>query len=57
VALPARVQRSDSWSARMREQYGLDTSAFGYDPEGRREGGAPPLLTRKEQRRGWCAVM
>jgi hypothetical protein len=59
VALPARVQRSDSWSARMREQYGLDTSAFSYEPEGRRGGGGggAPLITRRRQRSGWCAVM
>ena len=24
--------RTDAWSTRMREKYGLDTSDFGYDP-------------------------
>ena len=31
-------RREDPWSVRMRDKYGLDTSQFGYDPEG----GQPP---------------
>jgi hypothetical protein len=65
VALPQRVQRSDSWTQRMRERYNLDTSTFGYDPEGQEGqegqggggGGGAPLITPKEQRQGLCALM
>lgn len=31
--VPQRSPRNDSWSRRMQEQYGLDTSGFSYDPE------------------------
>ncbi len=31
--LPPRVTRDDSWSRRMREQYGVDTSMLSYDPQ------------------------
>ncbi|KXZ46069.1 hypothetical protein GPECTOR_47g344 [Gonium pectorale] len=33
TGLPPRVQRNDSWSRRMREQYGIDTSILSYNPE------------------------
>ncbi|GIL61380.1 hypothetical protein Vafri_15843 [Volvox africanus] len=31
--LPPRLVREDSWSRRMREQYGVDTSMLSYNPE------------------------
>ncbi|GFR50646.1 hypothetical protein Agub_g12895, partial [Astrephomene gubernaculifera] len=30
--LPQRVRRDDSWSRRMRDQYGVDTAGLSYDP-------------------------
>ena len=60
--------RSDPWSARMREKYGLDTAQFSYNPEagagraaaasaggGARLASAPSATGPPEQRR--CAVM
>lgn len=52
--------RSDEWSKRMREKYGLDTNEFTYNPsESRRfvnqpAGGAAPT---GEEKKGCCTIM
>lgn len=51
--------RTDAWSARMRDKYGLDTSRFTYNPETCRTTSAaselPPRAPAAESRR--CDVM
>ncbi|XP_077244922.1 tobamovirus multiplication 2A [Tasmannia lanceolata] len=54
-ALDQRPSRSDAWSARMREKYGLDTSEFTYNPsESNRfqQTAAPPAEERSR-----CSIM
>eukprot|EP00252_Welwitschia_mirabilis_P020313 TRINITY_DN494_c0_g1_i1.p1 TRINITY_DN494_c0_g1~~TRINITY_DN494_c0_g1_i1.p1 ORF type:complete len:280 (-),score=23.83 TRINITY_DN494_c0_g1_i1:454-1293(-) len=50
-----RVARTDAWSTRMREKYGLDTSEFTYNPSesNRYAPSAPPPPEEK----GRCTVM
>lgn len=52
--------RTDAWSARMRDKYGLDTSRFTYNPEHGQAGGATASIERRpapaaQSRR--CTVM
>lgn len=57
-------RRQDEWSVRMREKYGLDTSAFGYDPErpergdgaGGREARRRERAERERDGEGTCVV-
>lgn len=52
--------RTDAWSARMRDKYGLDTSRFTYNPERGQAGGATESIEGRApsaaQRRR-CAIM
>ncbi|GIL87668.1 hypothetical protein Vretimale_14641 [Volvox reticuliferus] len=58
--LPPRVVRDDSWSRRMREQYGVDTSMLSYNPEqgGGRMGPSPrgAGLPADAASRGRCII-
>lgn len=51
--------RTDAWSARMRDKYGLDTSRYTYNPDDRRASSGSELPAGAEtaatSRR--CAVM
>ena len=51
--------RTDAWSARMRDKYGLDTSRYTYNPEARTASSGSELPARPQppaaSRR--CAVM
>ncbi|GBG65609.1 hypothetical protein CBR_g51492 [Chara braunii] len=54
--------RSDAWSQRMRERYGLDVSDFSYNPEGSRYGQQQPQQSRvssqdTENSGGGCTIM
>lgn len=50
-----RPGRSDAWSARMREKYGLDTSEFTYNPsESNRNPQAAPQQSEEKSR---CTIM
>ncbi|WVZ12801.1 hypothetical protein V8G54_017331 [Vigna mungo] len=50
-----RSSRSDAWSARMREKYGLDTSEFTYNPsESSRFQQVNPQPTEEKSR---CTIM
>ncbi|MQL86855.1 hypothetical protein Taro_019388 [Colocasia esculenta] len=50
-----RPSRSDAWSKRMREKYGLDTSEFTYNPSdpNRYQQVAPPA----GEERGRCTIL
>ncbi|KMZ72223.1 hypothetical protein ZOSMA_169G00140 [Zostera marina] len=50
-----RPIRSDAWSTRMREKYGLDTSEFSYnpsDPNNRQQ-----TTTTPAEERGGCSIL
>ncbi|KAK9822476.1 hypothetical protein WJX81_008318 [Elliptochloris bilobata] len=53
--------RTDAWSARMRDKYGLDTSQFGYNRAAAEAGTPPPppLIPREDvgAARRRCAIM
>ena len=52
--------RTDAWSTRMREKYGLDTSDFGYDPAQDDAQSGPsshPIRQDSAQQQRRCAVM
>ncbi|KAK9813083.1 hypothetical protein WJX72_008635 [[Myrmecia] bisecta] len=49
--------RTDPWSSRMREKYGLDTSQFGYNPEGGQQPVPPEQLPTADSRSRYCAIM
>eukprot|EP00246_Nothoceros_aenigmaticus_P013445 TRINITY_DN4634_c0_g1_i1.p1 TRINITY_DN4634_c0_g1~~TRINITY_DN4634_c0_g1_i1.p1 ORF type:complete len:337 (+),score=63.40 TRINITY_DN4634_c0_g1_i1:210-1220(+) len=57
AASPAenRPTRTDAWSNRMREKYGLDTAEFTYNPESRRF--TQPAAPSTEEKKGWCTIM
>lgn len=53
--LDQRAGRTDAWSARMREKYGLDTSEFTYNPsESNRH---PQTPTAAPEEKGGCTIM
>ncbi|WIA12297.1 hypothetical protein OEZ85_012353 [Tetradesmus obliquus] len=47
----------DGWSERMQQQYGLDTSQFGYRPGSRGAAAAGEAAGRQAESRAGCAVM
>lgn len=50
-----RPPRTDAWSTRMREKYGLDTTEFSYNPtESKRY---PQQASSTEQKKSWCTIM
>lgn len=52
--------RTDAWSTRMREKYGLDTSDFGYDPARDDAQSGPsshPIRQDSAQQQRRCVVM
>ncbi|GAA0142159.1 scaffold/adaptor protein [Lithospermum erythrorhizon] len=51
----SRQSRSDAWSARMREKYGLDTSEFTYNPSG--SNGYPRNAAQHAEDRSGCTIM
>ncbi|GKV10735.1 hypothetical protein SLEP1_g22057 [Rubroshorea leprosula] len=54
-SLDQRPSRSDAWSARMREKYGLDTSEFTYNPsESQRY---QQVATQPAEERSRCTIM
>jgi len=46
--------RQDSWSRRMREKYGLDTTSFSYHPN---ESSAVSAPSQRAERQGGCNIM
>ncbi|KAG5384814.1 hypothetical protein IGI04_036284 [Brassica rapa subsp. trilocularis] len=53
--LDQRPSRSDPWSARMREKYGLDTSEFTYNPSESHRFQQMP--TQPNEEKGRCTIM
>jgi len=54
---PGSATRHDTWSRRMREKYGLETSEFGYDPVTGRSPARGPPPRDEDEGKGGCAVM
>ncbi|KAF5460283.1 hypothetical protein F2P56_020164 [Juglans regia] len=54
-ALDQRPGRSDAWSARMREKYGLDTSEFTYNPSESHR--FQQVATQPAEERSRCSIM
>lgn len=50
-----RPARSDAWSTRMREKYGLDTNEFSYNPAEKRAGQQPTAAG--EEKKSRCSIM
>lgn len=57
--LPQRQRRTDEWSRRMNDRYGLDTSQFTYDPERDASNGelGNTLPRPQSTKRSACVVM
>ncbi|KAJ8568327.1 hypothetical protein K7X08_027860 [Anisodus acutangulus] len=53
--LDNRPSRSDAWSTRMREKYGLDTSEFTYNPS--ESNRYPQTAAQPQEERKGCAIM
>ncbi|GAA0148664.1 scaffold/adaptor protein [Lithospermum erythrorhizon] len=51
----SRQSRSDAWSARMREKYGLDTSEFTYNPSGSNR--YPQNAAQPAEEKSRCIIM
>ncbi|KAL3817942.1 hypothetical protein ACJIZ3_003847 [Penstemon smallii] len=54
-SLDHRPSRTDAWSTRMREKYGLDTSEFTYNPSG--SNGYQQAATQSSEEKGGCIIM
>ncbi|KAG7952458.1 hypothetical protein I3843_12G059900 [Carya illinoinensis] len=55
-ALDQRPGRSDAWSARMREKYGLDTTEFTYNPSSESHR-FQQVATQPAEERSRCSIM
>lgn len=53
--LDNRLGRSDAWSTRMREKYGLDTSEFTYNPS--ESNGNQQATPQQTEEKSWCTIM
>ncbi|KAK4364541.1 hypothetical protein RND71_015899 [Anisodus tanguticus] len=53
--LDIRPSRTDAWSTRMREKYGLDTSEFTYNPS--ESNRYPQTAAQPQEERKGCAIM
>lgn len=50
-----RPARTDAWSTRMREKYGLDTTEFSYNPTESKRFSQQAASTEEKKR--WCTIM
>ncbi|BBN09531.1 hypothetical protein MPTK1_4g20500 [Marchantia polymorpha subsp. ruderalis] len=55
--IESRPARSDEWSKRMREKYGLDTNEFSYNPSESRRFAQQGAQGTEEKKGGCCTIM